>query len=679
MATDTAWYRVGTITVAKDKADVTGAGTGWTGQVREGDLLWGPDGRPYEVAQLLSATALKLRTAYQGNTASAQPYAIVRNFTDSSLGEVSAELAKMQRRWLITLGGFRDVLLTDQDKATLYDELGQPHEVMSWPAIDKAAKAGLAAMDAARKVVVDNAAELVASRNAAKASETAAGKSAATATAKANEAGASATAAAGSAATASAKATETATNAEQVAKAQAEVKANTAKVAADAAKAKTDADRAAAAAQVNIDVVAATSIPLPDVWLPLTSDLRFITGIGCATETLRIGDDEFIVPMRGANFDRASTATYIDKAGRMQTAQANEPRFGRDGLLIEGQVTNLLQNSVATVWGGGGSGQAKARPDVDFLGWKGVVTQCLSKDTPANGCIGKPCVDVGNGMATSSCYLKLVNPQSPVPVALYGHASITASGQNALAAFDLEKGEVIETGGADYVSSTIMEMADGWYFCTVTFKTKATPSSGFGCLPWARKPIPLGDDQGFYVACPQLEQRPFASSYIPTSGTPVTRAPDHCWIDGANIAQALTGNQPMTIAMEVYANSVDAWSFALTSKDWRFSVQSNMSAKQSIAQSVSKSPAAADTRAETRPSFSPDMRLAVAVLGAKTGTKVMLGGMLSSNPAEETRITAAGDVAIGNSRTGSRSIAGRIRNLRIWHRVLTDAQIKALA
>lgn len=51
-------------------------------------------------------------------------------------------------------------------------------------------------------------------------------------------------------------------------------------------------------------------------------------------------------------FTRASTATYVDSAGVMQTAGINEPRYDYDpdtlayrGLLVEGQRTNLLLNS----------------------------------------------------------------------------------------------------------------------------------------------------------------------------------------------------------------------------------------------------------------------------------------------------------------------------------------------
>ena len=58
----------------------------------------------------------------------------------------------------------------------------------------------------------------------------------------------------------------------------------------------------------------------------------------------------------GVTFTRASTGTYFDVTGMMQTAPANTPRWDYDpmthalnGLLIEDARTNLLLNSATLV------------------------------------------------------------------------------------------------------------------------------------------------------------------------------------------------------------------------------------------------------------------------------------------------------------------------------------------
>ncbi|MEH4695746.1 hypothetical protein PO377_19765 [Atlantibacter hermannii] len=71
--------------------------------------------------------------------------------------------------------------------------------------------------------------------------------------------------------------------------------------------------------------------PFPDVWAPLSDDLKMISGYPVNTKLL--------------SFTRASTATYIDKSGVLQTAAINEARFEKQGLLIEGSSTNLYLNS----------------------------------------------------------------------------------------------------------------------------------------------------------------------------------------------------------------------------------------------------------------------------------------------------------------------------------------------
>ena len=59
------WYRVGTVSVANGATAVTGSGTGWTNQVKEGDRIRFATGdRWYEVgATPTSNTALTLATA----------------------------------------------------------------------------------------------------------------------------------------------------------------------------------------------------------------------------------------------------------------------------------------------------------------------------------------------------------------------------------------------------------------------------------------------------------------------------------------------------------------------------------------------------------------------------------------------------------------------------------------
>lgn len=107
-----------------------------------------------------------------------------------------------------------------------------------------------------------------------------------------------------------------------------------------AARAKTEADKATASATLAGDIVLQSAMPLPDVWLPLNDDLRMITGFG---GDVKVGE---LTVAKRANFERVTGATYVNKSTGIRVAAAiNEPRFEAGGLLIEKASTNLYTES----------------------------------------------------------------------------------------------------------------------------------------------------------------------------------------------------------------------------------------------------------------------------------------------------------------------------------------------
>src|SRR5688500_63985 len=88
-----AWYRTGTVNVTNGSVNVVGVGTAFVANVSIGEGFLGPDGRVYEVANVVSNTALTLSAVYQGATANAQTYAILP--TQSALADLAAEAAEL--------------------------------------------------------------------------------------------------------------------------------------------------------------------------------------------------------------------------------------------------------------------------------------------------------------------------------------------------------------------------------------------------------------------------------------------------------------------------------------------------------------------------------------------------------------------------------------------------------
>lgn len=102
--------------------------------------------------------------------------------------------------------------------------------------------------------------------------------------------------------------------------------------------AKREADRASQIAGLDTveQAVGLAAIPFPDVWIPLNDNLRMIAGVG---DDIKVGGYSVATNVL---FSRASGATYIDKSGILRLASINEPRFEKEGVLIEGMSANLI-------------------------------------------------------------------------------------------------------------------------------------------------------------------------------------------------------------------------------------------------------------------------------------------------------------------------------------------------
>lgn len=97
-----------------------------------------------------------------------------------------------------------------------------------------------------------------------------------------------------------------------------------------------EAAKAATSAGVAANIVAAAALPIPDLWAPLTDDLRLITGYG---REVKVGED---VIASFLEFSRPTAATTVDRDGLPIAVPPNTPRFVNGWLEFEGPATNLI-------------------------------------------------------------------------------------------------------------------------------------------------------------------------------------------------------------------------------------------------------------------------------------------------------------------------------------------------
>ncbi len=410
----------------------------------------------------------------------------------------------------------------------------------------------------------------------------------------------------------------------------------------EADRAKTEADRAFTEADRAAGIVAAAAIPLPDVWAPLSDSLRLITGYG---RDVLVGSD---VVARMVNFSRNSTATYIGKDGLLKTAAVNEPRFEKEGLLLEGQSTNLVPNSKnPPPTTSETSVTPVASPYGDVFKFAAATTNNSMKD-----------VRFAPLTAGQLVTLSFIAKKAEIDTVAVGFDGMFS------ALFNLTS---VSVGGVPSgASATITPIGDGFYRATLTTTTTrdVTPSLRLK-VNGTFVANAVGD--GMLIGNIQAELLPFASSYIPTNGAAVTRAADVCFIpERQNI---YSGGTNVSFCCEVDTKGGNNRIFEAGDATLFYMNEEAFSGRVS--------------RISTKPivkSYIPGSRAIVAASISPARVTSRLNGIVVSGvPA----IEGAPEVArlqFGNrSTTLDRPLNGHIRNFRIWHSALTDEQLKALA
>jgi hypothetical protein len=256
---------------------------------------------------------------------------------------------------------------------------------------------------------------------------------------------------------------------------------------------------------------------------------------------LRFADSKSLVDSRTGQslitFTRASSATYIDSAGTLQTAAVDVPRFDHNpttgeslGLLVEEQRTNLLVQSenFGTTWtangllafGSGSTLNALTAPD-------GQTTADLITENTSNSQHNVNQTSTTTGAKRFSVFAKQ-GPGARLFRLIDFNATDGAQGETY---FNLSTGAVVSGPG------TIQALPNGWYRCSIQSTTTVTSTYFISIATSALAFAYTGDGaSGIYLWGAQLEAGAFPTSYIPTTAAAATRSADVASITGANFS-----------------------------------------------------------------------------------------------------------------------------------------------
>ncbi|OEG07706.1 phage head spike fiber domain-containing protein [Aeromonas caviae] len=408
-----------------------------------------------------------------------------------------------------------------------------------------------------------------------------------------------------------------------------------------AARAKTEADKAAASAALAGDIVAVSALPLPDVWAPLSDSLRLITGYG---RDVLVGSD---VVARIVNFSRNSTATYIGKDGQLNTAAANEPRFEKEGLLIEGQSQNLVTHSVdliAPSWNKQQSGTGSAP----------VVTANYAQAPDGSMAACRLQMNKGAG-ASAVDYSGVLHPISGLVVGATHTLSVWLKSAN--------QNSYNISLSLNGLGSTIVAITPEWRRFTITVVLDD---------PTRYPRLQLRGGQGTSDTADiltwgwQQEALPFATSYIPTNGAAATRAADVCWIQNAlNVGpDAPVGDTAINFAL-AFESDFKRTTGITAPSICGIAPSANLLASQRRASLESNGTLSLWCGAKTTYGI-PGRGVAVI---CKRGAESICSYNGSIKKAPFINGYAGSHLALET---------GHVRNIRIWLNALTDEQIKAI-
>ena len=251
------------------------------------------------------------------------------------------------------------------------------------------------------------------------------------------------------------------------------------------------------------------------------------------------------------DFTRGSTATRVDENGLIETIATGTPRLNYpllDGvvqdnptLLLEPSRTNTqpyseqFDNAAWTKGNSSISANQITSPDGSQTADKWIE----ASDTG----VKHQLYDFSNissaGTYHFSCFFKK-NERTRIAM-----GSLSGGAEGAI--FDLDNGTIVRASDGVTTASEIQDYGNGWYRCIVTIVTTGAVTVGFTLVSSGTTTTYNGDgSSSVYLWGAMIEVGSYPTSYIPTSGSSVTRSADVC--NGAGTANDFNDSEGVLYA-----------------------------------------------------------------------------------------------------------------------------------
>jgi hypothetical protein len=418
----------------------------------------------------------------------------------------------------------------------------------------------------------------------------------------------------------------------------------------------------------------------------MANTLKFGNGNWATKEgsTLAYNDENNNFKPLPFDFTRDSIGTYVDSDGLIKTAGDNAPRIDytdntKGALLLEPARTNLYRYSEDFTQSGSGTGWTKV----------GTAAATSNQTISPDGTLNAYKIAIGTTQtSTFGLYVNnvTISPSaSPFALSYYFKASevqfiqIYFGGSqvvsgNPFANFDIENG-VLGTVSA-VLNASIEPYSNDFYKVTVTGTAQgANLSAIIIAIPSATSPRNTSNSwtsgDGFFIWGAQLEVGSYATSYIPTQGSAVTRLADVC---SQTPPDGVIGQTEGTVYIDFnYLNSTGERRFIFQLGTGDTTIYARIESGQSLTSQIINSGIGLTSTGTNVPSGINKLAIAY----DNNNCVIYFNGL---QIAISTSITtpSVDELYLGHNSGGYQSLAGVINNTKLYNTRLSNSELAAL-